>query len=457
MCVLPSISLRRKKITTEVLVQNLKTHIIHLVRCEREHLCNKFVQFGWEECRKYLESNHQNLKSIKLGHNCITSINQLLEIDILSNLSDLDLSYNNIFLLPSHISVKIPQMKRLRVEGNQLTELPRLPPSLVTLIVGSCIKGNQIKNLDLSNLILLKVLYADNNILQRLPLVAHSPVLEILSLSHNQISKLCTKDALPSSVEFIDLSHNLLSNIDEYFFWPKSLNFLNLSNNNLRQIRRDSMARVPILCRLFLSGNDLDGAQTIEEARDYSFFKPKSSKECQKLPMDFDSCKFNKHCSLFELSIKSQSLQLIEDQADFSAVKFNSSRTSILDGKSSENYDYQRLLKKYKDGESSKQYDCEPKEPYQRDHTNRGSQIENDLTSIIDFESTENHHHYDDSQLPPIIECCLRSGKTCANCPVRFFHDYKSICSKAIIRGHPDVSTIERVCSPRCWADLNDG
>ncbi|XP_053493184.1 toll-like receptor 8 [Ictalurus furcatus] len=138
----------------------------------------------------------------------------------LTNLTHLDISYNNVKNIPTEVYKYLPiTIKRFRLNGNALTSLNwtlmRNFTQLEELILGYN-----------------SLTYASRNITQNIP------SLRYLDLSHNRISQLATGFIQGAvNLKMLDLSNNKLSTINQSTFPSKDTNHLNtlwLHNNPYR-------------------------------------------------------------------------------------------------------------------------------------------------------------------------------------------------------------------------------
>jgi hypothetical protein len=194
-------------------------------------------------------------------------------------------------------------------------------------------------------------------------------------------------------------------------------------------IQKSCFSKLPTACRLFLSDNPLDAAQTNVKFSDIE--GRKSDDERRKIRAFLDGgCQITKSFSLLELSIEPNRVPEIEDSIQ-SSEKLVENRSCVnIDSSTVINHTISHRLIADKDLKITNLH------------------VPTDKVNKLEPGSLGE----DSFRLPPVIECCLRGSKACAICPVRFLSDYRVLCKTSIVRGHPGISTIERVCSPRCWA-----
>lgn len=180
------------------------------------------------------------LKLLNLSSNALTSIetNQLPKT--MSNLSELDLSWNRISRLGKNAFGALTSLELLNLNGNELTKLEK---NIFAF-------GRKLKHLDLSN---NKLSSLDRQDLSELT------ALESLSLANNQLT------SIPRSIfsrngklYSLDLSSNQLEDIDTYLF--KSVRFLkelNVSSNKIRELGKNVFSATTRIKRINVAHNQL--------------------------------------------------------------------------------------------------------------------------------------------------------------------------------------------------------
>lgn len=153
--------------------------------------------------------------------------NQLKEISTefynLKQLKVLNLSQNQITHIPAELPKKTPNLVTLRISGNQISQLPptiRYWTHLKHLHLGSVYGGNQLKELP--------------------PTITRMQTLEDLDLSNNQLRLLPDNFFLFSLIS-LNLSHNQLDYIPKSIARCTRLKSLNLSKNHLTCLPSDLM------------------------------------------------------------------------------------------------------------------------------------------------------------------------------------------------------------------------
>ncbi|MBR1725135.1 MAG: leucine-rich repeat domain-containing protein, partial [Muribaculaceae bacterium] len=172
------------------------------------------------------KSQHQNLTSLDCSSRSISS---LTGINLLTYLTTLNCSYNNLTSL--NVS-SLTRLQTLRCNNNKLPYVYDLPASLQYLYCG----GNQfttwvvnnhssLKTLDVSNTPTLTSLNCNNNALTSLT-ISGCTALNTISCDNNQFTSLPT---LPSSLETLYCRGNKLTSLPTL---PNSLKYLLCDGNN---------------------------------------------------------------------------------------------------------------------------------------------------------------------------------------------------------------------------------
>ena len=172
------------------------------------------------------KSQHQNLTSLDCSSHSISS---LTGINLLTYLTTLNCSYNNLTSL--NVS-SLTRLQTLRCNNNKLPYVYDLPASLQYLYCG----GNQfttwvvnnhssLKTLDVSNTPTLTSLNCNNNALTSLT-ISGCTALNTISCDNNQFTSLPT---LPSSLETLYCRGNKLTSLPTL---PNSLKYLLCGGNN---------------------------------------------------------------------------------------------------------------------------------------------------------------------------------------------------------------------------------
>ncbi|KAL7718057.1 Leucine-rich repeat containing protein [Entamoeba marina] len=290
---------------------------LHLKEIPDELCCSQTVYINVGELNFYtndFEEIPQNIQFTALTFLDISQ-NDLVEFPSLQcpNLKILNISYNNITVLPESIT-KLSLIRNFDVSNNNITSLPK-PISLLTCLTFLNLKGNpittappnfsimKIKKLNVSNtktfvfepLTSLRelvysdvhsdVLFDDFSVLSNLEKLDLSnnmfksinnipKTLNILDVSHNELTTLEISEKLViadfsrnqinnlpahlamTKLEFLSLAFNKLSTIDVDFQMLGSLSHLDLSFNRLSTLS-SSLSSLTNLNSLYLTGNKL--------------------------------------------------------------------------------------------------------------------------------------------------------------------------------------------------------
>ncbi|RXM96960.1 Extracellular matrix protein 2 [Acipenser ruthenus] len=181
----------------------------------------------------------------------------------LPNLEWLDLSKNRLDNSTMHLGAfrNLIKLKRLNLDGNQITQIPLLPPSLEELKMND----NKLQGLDqhsfkgLSNLLTLEL---EGNALHdgNVNPLAFKPLRKLIYLRLDQNLLRAIPSGLPPSLQELHLAGNVIEEVSEGVL-NKTLNLsvLVLSNNRLQETRIAPLAwiHLPITClSVCLSGGE---------------------------------------------------------------------------------------------------------------------------------------------------------------------------------------------------------
>lgn len=220
----------------------------------------------------------QNLTELDLSYNFLTILPS--EIGKLTNLTTLDLSHNRLTTLPSEIG-KLTNLTTLNISGNNLKTLPfdigKLSNltslnlsnnKLTTLPVDIC-KLSNLTALDLSfnyltalppeigKLTNLTLLYLSKNQTIVAPDICKLSNLTLLDLSKNNLKELPPDIGKLTNLTTLDLSLNNLTEIPPDIGKLSNLTLLNLYYNNLKELPPD-ISKLTKLNAIDLDNNPLE-------------------------------------------------------------------------------------------------------------------------------------------------------------------------------------------------------
>uniref|UniRef100_A0AC34R6V4 Chaoptin n=1 Tax=Panagrolaimus sp. JU765 TaxID=591449 RepID=A0AC34R6V4_9BILA len=158
-------------------------------------------------------------QTIDLSHNFIENINVNAFRGLEDKLFQLVLTQNSLSNIPHHSLTYLEQLRYLKLQYNQISEIP---PYIFANV--------KLKNLKYLHLDKNKIDALQKNSLTNLPL-------QVLTISNNKITEI-EKESLPKSLWFIDLKHNLLQTIPYLALRElKNLKMLDLESNNITYMR----------------------------------------------------------------------------------------------------------------------------------------------------------------------------------------------------------------------------
>lgn len=188
----------------------------------------------------------------------------------------LDLSCNKLPDLDNDLFISLPELRRLRLEGNLLKSLPSSIGNcakLELLSLGNEFTGNFIMKLpsELQNLHSLRFFYGSRNCFKEFPLgLLPCQQLEIIKLDRNQIHSLPPFLNLKvlERLEEVNLAQNILLKLDSQAIWPSNLKILDLSDNRIGEIHETFISGLPDSTVILLSGNDVNNTPPIMDIQE---------------------------------------------------------------------------------------------------------------------------------------------------------------------------------------------
>lgn len=176
---------------------------------------------------------------------------------ILSKITELDLSNQNIRLLPTEIG-QFFNLKKLDISRNMLTHLPN-EFAVLSQLEELCINSNQLVAFPaaICRFAQLNKLDISSNKLGSFPLgILALKNLKILNLSNTQLSSLPPDIGQLTELSDLDLSDNQLSSLPKELEALTGLKELKLENNHF-SVFPDAIVNLRSLQELFLSNNNL--------------------------------------------------------------------------------------------------------------------------------------------------------------------------------------------------------
>ncbi|PJF18959.1 hypothetical protein PSACC_01236 [Paramicrosporidium saccamoebae] len=197
---------------------------------------------------------------LRLSHNRIYSITvptlPLLRLEVL------DLAHNELQSINGDLFTWLPNLVKLRLEGNQLTCLPSSIGTLQKirhLSIGGEIGGNQIERLpdgmDFSPC--MEIFDCSQNKLLEFPsFISAWDRAEVIKAGDNEIVSLPSIDlSKMTNLKELCLQGNSISKLPDQIRWPESMQLLNLCNNKIAVIPASLLKSLPPTCTVLLAGN----------------------------------------------------------------------------------------------------------------------------------------------------------------------------------------------------------
>lgn len=179
----------------------------------------------------------QSLRSLIISNNKFDHLPAV--VCEMSGLTDLDISFNSLHELPEELA-QLENLERLIIVGNQISRFPPECSRLRKLRELDCRRNLIVDVSSICQLPSLVTLRADHNMVHSLDL-SLGPSLEVLDVSHNDITRLTLPAGLPGTLPYnlksLDISHAKLSSLDDFALGQlTSLNILKLDYNTFRSI-----------------------------------------------------------------------------------------------------------------------------------------------------------------------------------------------------------------------------
>ncbi|XP_045181229.2 uncharacterized protein LOC123540341 [Mercenaria mercenaria] len=192
-----------------------------------------------------------SLKTLTLRGNNL--MNLLPDFDCLQQLQELNLAHNNFEIIPQSI-FRLKSLSYLNLNGNMLETVPNALTTLKTLKVLHLhdnnihfipdtfpnlqylnIANNKLYNFSVVNMKHLKLLNANNNYLENIPMGLYSLTkIQSVRLNTNQIRYISTDIANLKKLRTLDIGNNMLVNIPQVMQQLDRLDYFNVKGNKIK-------------------------------------------------------------------------------------------------------------------------------------------------------------------------------------------------------------------------------
>lgn len=168
------------------------------------------------------------LQELNLAHNHFEVIPQ--SIFRLKSLQYLNLNGNMLETIPNALTT-LKSLKVLHLQGNNIHFIPDTFPTLQYLNVAN----NKLYNFSVVNMKHLKLLNANNNYLENIPMGLYSLTrIQSVRLNTNQIRYISTDIANLKRLRTLDVGNNMLINIPQVMQHLDRLDYFNVRGNNIK-------------------------------------------------------------------------------------------------------------------------------------------------------------------------------------------------------------------------------
>lgn len=154
----------------------------------------------------------------------------------LTELVELDLSYNELTELPANFGALFNKLEKLNISENKLTTFPDSVFEGLVNLKELNLSWNQLKELSYSVFTLPKLekLYLHSNQLERLPVNVFEELknLKIFNISRNRLIEIPSEICNLTELEYLDVSYNQLKTLPRQIARLENLNILNISGND---------------------------------------------------------------------------------------------------------------------------------------------------------------------------------------------------------------------------------
>ncbi len=223
---------------------------------------NDKLSFNWKLLKKWSQLERINLSGIQPA-----KISEILSC-IPNSMKFIDLSNNTLSELNLTFLEEFKNLEELNLSYNSISDLSLDPLVNCNNLKLLDVKSNKLKHLDLSPLIeLTELSFLDlsSNYLETIDFSGfeHHHKLRSVNLSNNKLMVCSLKSLNTQSLEYFDLSQNEFQEIELPHF-SISLNTLDLSNNELKQFNLEPLGNSDDLEVLNLANNKLDEINVFE-------------------------------------------------------------------------------------------------------------------------------------------------------------------------------------------------
>lgn len=223
-------------------------------------------------------SSHSNLYKLNLSHNFIDS-NSPFVIHHMNHLIDLDFSFNHLRTVNANFVVNLSNLTELRLENNEIRHLELRAFQNLTRLKRLNLANNKIstvKRYHFDGISELLYLNLHNNTISSLDGDIFAPILNLnsLILSKNLLLDVPAALYVLGNLENLNLEKNKISKVRKFVLDNlTNLRNLNLANNQISSLERNLFSKMKNLKRLDLSYNSIeslqsncfDGAESLEE------------------------------------------------------------------------------------------------------------------------------------------------------------------------------------------------
>ncbi|EKE38579.1 hypothetical protein ENUP19_0079G0023 [Entamoeba nuttalli] len=225
------------------------------------------IPIATDQTKTYLDISNQllpeapnlnqfpGLKNLNLSHNQMTSIDSLVT---LLNLTKLDVSNNELELIPDLLYINLTHLQDLQVESNQLRVLSPLI-CFLTSLVNLNLSRNKLEQIPdpISSCHELTLLNISFNSLRNIPpTIIELPQLKALILNNNNINTIPKGIGKCTGLTLLNLGENEMQEVPDYIKTCTNLVKLYLDNNDIRKVT-PSISNLVSLKELNLRSNGL--------------------------------------------------------------------------------------------------------------------------------------------------------------------------------------------------------